>query len=480
MVVAETVAAAADAAEQIVVEYRDLPAVMTAEQALVAGAPLVHEQSYAGSSDESFAAMAATPTDGPPQLDNVVHEVTLAWGDVDSAMATAHLVTEAQMHYPMIYGYAMEPYNAVAWFSGAALRVVSCAQHPYMVRTDLARIFALPLSQVRVEVPYIGGGYGTKSYTKVEPLAAVGCLGDRAAGQTGPRRRGGHLHDARGLGRHHGPDRVRCRRTDRRPRVRPGARLRGVRRQQPAGVGQGGEPLVRSLRRSAPAGPWPLCLHQHHAGLQPAGVRRPARRSGRREHSGPGRRGIGDRPGGDQDAQPGWPPRGAHPGQTRSGRRPARRPGSDRRVPAGRRVACRWTRHRRRPHRLGCRCVPDLHGDGADPDRRFGRPAHRIDRDGPGQPVGTLPDRRRGAGSRPRPDPRRAVRHRCRRLRTHHRGQPHHHACRPGGPACVPGCQGQADGDGGGKRWTASRATLSRRPAFWCFRMGPRWDTAPW
>jgi CO/xanthine dehydrogenase Mo-binding subunit len=73
----------------------------------------------------------------------------------------------------MLYGYAMEPYNAVALFADGALRVVSSAQHPYMVRTDLARIFSLPLSQVRVESPYLGGGYGTKSYTKIEPLAAV-------------------------------------------------------------------------------------------------------------------------------------------------------------------------------------------------------------------------------------------------------------------------------------------------------------------
>jgi CO/xanthine dehydrogenase Mo-binding subunit len=41
------------------------------------------------------------------------------------------------------------------------------------VRRDLARIFNLPLASVRVIVPYVGGGYGTKSYTKVEPLAAV-------------------------------------------------------------------------------------------------------------------------------------------------------------------------------------------------------------------------------------------------------------------------------------------------------------------
>jgi CO/xanthine dehydrogenase Mo-binding subunit len=42
-----------------------------------------------------------------------------------------------------------------------------------MVRDDLARVFSLPLARVRVSAPYLGGGYGSKSYTKVEPLAAV-------------------------------------------------------------------------------------------------------------------------------------------------------------------------------------------------------------------------------------------------------------------------------------------------------------------
>lgn len=175
MVIADTVMSAADAVEHIVVEYRDLPAVMNAAEALVDGAPLVHQQAYAASGDESFSALAATPSDQQlAPTSNLAHEVLLEWGQVDQAFAASYLVVEARMHYPMLYGYAMEPYNAVAWFSGESLRVVSCAQHPYMVRTDLARIFSLPLSQVRIEVPYVGGGYGTKSYTKVEPLAAVG------------------------------------------------------------------------------------------------------------------------------------------------------------------------------------------------------------------------------------------------------------------------------------------------------------------
>jgi CO/xanthine dehydrogenase Mo-binding subunit len=177
LVVAESLFAAEDGAAAVEVHYAELEAVMTAGDALADGAPLVHEEFYRAATDESFAAMAAAPTedrDGGAR-DNVAHTVELEWGDVDAAFADAHLVVENErVHYPMLYAYAMEPYNAVADFRDGRLHVTSTAQHPFMVRTDLARIFDLPLSRVRVEVPYLGGGYGSKSYTKVEPLAAIG------------------------------------------------------------------------------------------------------------------------------------------------------------------------------------------------------------------------------------------------------------------------------------------------------------------
>jgi len=42
-----------------------------------------------------------------------------------------------------------------------------------MVRHDLTSVFDLPVSQIRLIVPYVGGGYGSKSYTKIEPLVAA-------------------------------------------------------------------------------------------------------------------------------------------------------------------------------------------------------------------------------------------------------------------------------------------------------------------
>lgn len=168
LVVAETRRAAERAARLVRVDYEDLPAVIDGDDALDDGAPLLHPERPARTSD------AGLDQGGDVLEGNLCAAAAVGWGDVDAQMEAAHLVVEGEYRYPMLYGYAMEPYNAIASFEEGSLVVHSTAQHPYMVREDLARIFSLPLARVRVVVPYVGGGYGTKSYTKVEPLAALG------------------------------------------------------------------------------------------------------------------------------------------------------------------------------------------------------------------------------------------------------------------------------------------------------------------
>lgn len=174
IVLAESRSAAADAVDLVDVSYEELPAVLSAEDALAGGAPLVHETAYAATADASFKELTDSEGNGGEnELTNVAHEVEIGWGDVDAAFAEAHLIVEGTTRYPMLYAYAMEPYNAVASYGDDGLTVITTAQHPFMVRDDLARIFGLTLAKVRVSAPYLGGGYGSKSYTKVEPLAAV-------------------------------------------------------------------------------------------------------------------------------------------------------------------------------------------------------------------------------------------------------------------------------------------------------------------
>ena len=63
----------------------------------------------------------------------------------------------------MIYHYAMEPHSAIARVESNGMTVWSAAQDPFMLRNDLAAISRMPLSNIQVVVPYIGGGYGSKT-----------------------------------------------------------------------------------------------------------------------------------------------------------------------------------------------------------------------------------------------------------------------------------------------------------------------------
>jgi CO/xanthine dehydrogenase Mo-binding subunit/aerobic-type carbon monoxide dehydrogenase small subunit (CoxS/CutS family) len=168
LVVATDRHAAYDAGQLVEVTYEDLPAALDARSALRADAPVIHEQTYNGDS-VSLVGVARSSEHA-----NIANELTLEWGDTASAFEHAHTIVETSTRHPALYAYAMEPYNSSARFNDGHLEVISCAQHPFMVVKDLARVFGIPQSHVRMTVPYIGGGYGSKSYTKIEPLVAVG------------------------------------------------------------------------------------------------------------------------------------------------------------------------------------------------------------------------------------------------------------------------------------------------------------------
>jgi CO/xanthine dehydrogenase Mo-binding subunit len=166
-VIAEDELAAQEALGEIFVEYGELTPVLDVDSALAQGAPLVHEKDYADGAFRGF-------NDFPGAAGNICQAVHVEWGDADAALASAAHVVEGEFYFPMVYAYAMEPYVAIADYNPRGrLTVYSSAQHPFMVRHDLASVFGLPLNSVRVIVPYVGGGYGSKSYTKIEPLVAA-------------------------------------------------------------------------------------------------------------------------------------------------------------------------------------------------------------------------------------------------------------------------------------------------------------------
>jgi CO/xanthine dehydrogenase Mo-binding subunit len=156
------------ALELIDVKYEELKPVLTPEDAKAEDAPLLHDRAFEAGALRGF---EGEVTAG--KKSNICQEHHLKWGNVEEAFKKAAAIVEGEYYFPMTYAYAMEAYVAIADVNDNGVTVYSSAQHPFMVRHDLKAIFNLPVSQVRLIVPFVGGGYGSKSYTKIEPLAAA-------------------------------------------------------------------------------------------------------------------------------------------------------------------------------------------------------------------------------------------------------------------------------------------------------------------
>ncbi len=165
-VAAEDEATAAAALNAIRVEYEELPVAGTIEQALADDAPILHEGPLRPGLFHGLGEL-------PPREGNVCYRYRIDRGELESVFARADLIVEGEYSFPAVYQYAMETHTVVAQVEGEEITVWSTCQHPFLVRAELADLFAVPLASVRVVVPYLGGGFGSKSYTKMEPLTAA-------------------------------------------------------------------------------------------------------------------------------------------------------------------------------------------------------------------------------------------------------------------------------------------------------------------
>ncbi len=151
LIAAESAAIADQALELIDLEYEELPAIFDAEQAMVPGAPVLHE---------------AFP-------DNVVRHSKLRRGDVEAGFAAADEIIEEVFSSPMAQQASLETHVAAAQWADGKLTVWTGSQSPYTVRRVLSVIFDLNLDAVRVIVPPLGGGFGGKGNVRIQPMVAA-------------------------------------------------------------------------------------------------------------------------------------------------------------------------------------------------------------------------------------------------------------------------------------------------------------------
>ena len=166
VVAAESQADADLAVRAIVVDYDPLPAATSLDKALADDAPLVHDEPVRPGSAHGLGKL-------PERKGNVCYSYSFRRGDAGRGLRDAAVVVEGEYTFPAIYQYSMETHTSIAHWHGGELILWSSCQHPFLVRQEIAALFGLPLDQVRVIVPFLGGGFGGKSYTKMEPLTVA-------------------------------------------------------------------------------------------------------------------------------------------------------------------------------------------------------------------------------------------------------------------------------------------------------------------
>jgi CO/xanthine dehydrogenase Mo-binding subunit len=173
-VAADTLAIAREAADLIEVDYEVLPGVLNHMDALKEGAPLVHPD--LGTYDYVKAVFSPQPGT------NIANLSKCRKGDVAKGFAEAVWIVEREYTNPSVQHVPMETHVAIAqWKTGDDITIWTSAQSPFTVRDLFCSSFKLPLSNVRVIIPNVGGGFGGKAGIHLEPLVA--CLSRQAGGR---------------------------------------------------------------------------------------------------------------------------------------------------------------------------------------------------------------------------------------------------------------------------------------------------------
>ena len=154
-VVAENEVAAAQAVRLIRVSYEEYPFVLDPQEAMKDGAPQLHE---------------AYP-------DNILRHTSINRGDYENAIKEPGLIkVEGWYETPTVQHCHIENFICYAEMQGERLHLVSSTQIPHIVRRVVGQAIGMDWGKIRVEKPYIGGGFGNKQDILYEPLCAWLCI----------------------------------------------------------------------------------------------------------------------------------------------------------------------------------------------------------------------------------------------------------------------------------------------------------------
>ena len=167
-VAADNDSIAEQALDLIDCQYEELPAVLTADQALRENAPLVHDELISYRMN-SVLARDWHPVSGT----NIAHQAIFSKGDIDRGFDAADEIFDDTFSAQQVQHCSLEPHAVVADWNGENLTVWTSTQKVFLVRSGLAELFDLPEANIRVIGTKIGAGFGGKNAMRLEPYAVA-------------------------------------------------------------------------------------------------------------------------------------------------------------------------------------------------------------------------------------------------------------------------------------------------------------------
>jgi CO/xanthine dehydrogenase Mo-binding subunit len=141
VVVAEDLRSAQRALDKIHVEYELLTSVFDATEALALGAPILHEE----------------------RGTNLLLEDSVAWGDIDEGFRQADRIFEETYTSPSMFHHPMEHVGGcLAQYINGEVNLWLPTSSPMRDASEIAQFIGVETDKVRVRVPYVGGGFGSK------------------------------------------------------------------------------------------------------------------------------------------------------------------------------------------------------------------------------------------------------------------------------------------------------------------------------
>ena len=160
-VAAETEEIANEALRLIDVEYEPLPLLLDPVQAMLPGAPVLHDEPEYINFGDSDASR------------NLAAEIRIDIGDVEKGFTEADQIIEADYAVSKVQQTHIEPHVVVTyWDEDDRLVIRTSTQVPFHARRILAPVLGLPIKRIRVIKPRIGGGFGGKQEVLIEDVAA--------------------------------------------------------------------------------------------------------------------------------------------------------------------------------------------------------------------------------------------------------------------------------------------------------------------